>query len=286
MGRLTAWFLLFASLAALSCNDDGFDYVKFAVIGDYGRGGDGEAAVAGLVRSKRPDFIVTAGDNNYPTGSADTIDENIGQFFHDYIYPYRGSYGPGAEYNRFFPVPGNHDLMDESGRAYFDYFTLPNNERYYDFVEGPVHFFAVNSDPSEPDGTTVGSVQEQWLQAKTSSSTAPWKIVYFHHAPYSSADVHGSNLYMQLWDFSAMGVAAVFSGHDHTYERIHVGPVEYFVVGAGDDHLYGFTTPVAGSQVRYNETQGAMFVRAEDDRIEFRFYAVGGELIDEYVIVK
>lgn len=284
MIRFVSSSIFLIILTVLSCIDDGRDYIQFAVIADYGRGGEAETAVAELVRSKDSDFIITAGDNNYPTGSADTIDDNIGRFFHGYIYPYRGSHGAGSEYNRFFPTLGNHDFIEDAGKPYFDYFTLPNNERYYDFVEGPVHFFALNSDQGEADGTTVGSVQEQWLQARILSSTSPWKIVFFHHAPYSSA-LHGSSAWMQ-WNFGAMGISAVFSGHDHDYERIHVAPVEYFVVGACDDYLYDFGTPVAGSQVRYNETPGVMFVRAEVDLIEFRFYAAGGDLIDEYVISK
>src|SRR5262245_65541757 len=60
----------------------------FAVIGDYGGGGSNEQAVANLVHSWNPDFIATTGDNNYPSGDASTIDANIGQYYHDYIYPY------------------------------------------------------------------------------------------------------------------------------------------------------------------------------------------------------
>jgi hypothetical protein len=284
LGRIARCLTLVLALLT-ACNDDGRDYIRFAVIADYGRGSEGEASVAELVRSKDPDFIITAGDNNYTTGSAETIDENIGKFFHDYIYPYRGYYGPGSEYNRFYPSPGNHDLMENNGQAYYDYFTLPNNERYYDFVEGPVHFFAMNSDPNEVDGTTVGSAQEQWLRQRIATSTSSWRIVYFHHSPYSSAAVHGSNVWMQ-WDFGAMGVAAVFSGHDHVYERIHVGTVVYVIAGICDDFLYEFALPVAGSQVRYNEMQGAVMVRADDRSLVISCHNVGGELVDEHVIAK
>ena len=55
------------------------------------------------------DAIVTVGDNNYPDGAAATIDANIGQYYHAYIAPYQGTYGAGAEMNRFFPALGNHD---------------------------------------------------------------------------------------------------------------------------------------------------------------------------------
>src|ERR1043165_2715467 len=63
--------------------------VIIGVIGDYGSGTTNELAVANLVKSWNPDFIMTVGDNNYPYGEASTIDQNVGQFFHDYIFPYR-----------------------------------------------------------------------------------------------------------------------------------------------------------------------------------------------------
>jgi TPP-dependent pyruvate/acetoin dehydrogenase alpha subunit len=52
--------------------------VRFAVIGDYGTGSKAEAEVASMVAGWKPDFIITAGDNNYPLGAASTIDVHIG----------------------------------------------------------------------------------------------------------------------------------------------------------------------------------------------------------------
>src|SRR6266446_10588552 len=125
--------------------------VHFAVIGDYGLAGPNEQAVANLVKSWNPDFIITTGDNNYPNGEASTIDTNIGQFFHEFIYPYVGTYGAGATSNRFFPCIGNHEWpFGVSYLApYLAYFALPNNERYYSFRAGPAEFFATVSDQQE-----------------------------------------------------------------------------------------------------------------------------------------
>src|SRR4051794_30681292 len=78
--------------------------VRLAVIGDFGLAGPDEAAVASLVKSWSPDLILTIGDNNYPDGAASTIDDNIGQYYHAYIFPYQGAYGPGASVNKFFPA--------------------------------------------------------------------------------------------------------------------------------------------------------------------------------------
>jgi hypothetical protein len=82
---------------------------RFVVIGDYGLSGPEEARVAARVASLKPDFVVTTGDNNYPLGGADTIDENVGRYFSAFIAPYHGKFGPGAQENRFFPCLGNHD---------------------------------------------------------------------------------------------------------------------------------------------------------------------------------
>src|SRR5262245_10651043 len=167
--------------------------IRFGVIGDYGQASTPEADVANQVKSWNPDFIITVGDNNYNTGSATTIDANIGQYYHDFIGNYTGSYGAGSPSNRFFPSLGNHDWQTRSGTPalptpYLNYFTLPGNERYYTFSQGPVQFFAIDSgddsgsgsDGFEPDGFTSSSVQAMWLQNELAASTAVWKLVYFH----------------------------------------------------------------------------------------------------------
>lgn len=258
--------------------------VRFAVIGDYGLSGPVEAEVAELVHSWEPDIILTVGDNNYPSGSAETIDENIGQYYHDYIFPYMGSYGPGAEENRFFPTLGNHDFYSEEGQPYLDYFNLPGNERYYDFTWGEVHFFALNSGDIEPDGVGSRGVQAAWLEERMSASTSAWQVVYFHYAPYSSAE-HGSIDWMQ-WPFARWGADAVLSGHDHAYERLFVDGIPYFVDGSGGGGLYGFGDPLPESQFRYNTDNGAMLVTASETEMLFEFYNRTGELIDSYRLTK
>ncbi len=253
--------------------------VRFAVIGDYGQAGPAAEAVARLVRGWNPDFIVTTGDNNYPRGEARTIDANIGQYYHTFIAPYRGRYGPGADRNRFFPVLGNHDWAAAGARPYLDYFELPGNERYYDVRWGPVHLFLLDSDPHEPDGITANSRQARWLQARLQASDAPWRLVVMHHPPYSSG-LHGSTPALQ-WPFAAWGVTAVLAGHDHVYERIERDGVLYFVNGLGGHPArYPFRAPVPGSRVRYRDRHGAMRVEANACRITFEFIAVDGRRID------
>jgi hypothetical protein len=254
--------------------------IAFAVIGDFGFDGIDEARVAALVKSWKPDFILTVGDNNYVDGAASTMEANIGKYYAEFIYPYTGAYTRTATINRFFPTLGNHDWHTPGATPYLNYFTLPNNERYYDFVRGPVHFFALDSDPSEPDGIQVDSRQAMWLKNQLAASTSCWNVVYFHHAPYSSG-LHGSNPTMQ-WQFQQWGADAVLAGHDHTYERILHDGIPYFVNGLGGFNRYAFDAPVSGSAVRYNSNYGALNVGATETMLTFQFINVDGVVIDTF----
>lgn len=258
----------------------------FAMIGDYGSNSSNEAAVANLVKSWHPEFIITPGDNNTPYGAWSTIDANIGKYYHAYIKPYIGSYGSGADVNRFFPGLGNHDLLTSSGAPYFNYFTLPGNERYYDFIKGDVHFFVINSNPSERDGTSSTSVQGIWLKNKLAASRSKWDIVYFHHSPYASDKVHGSQTWMR-WPFKAWGADVVMSSNSHIYERVIRDNFPYFVNGLGGQSIYALTSvPVSGSQIRYNSTYGAIQVKVTSTSLTFRFYNINYNLKDTYTLYK
>lgn len=256
----------------------------FAIIGDYGLSGPDEEAVANLVKSWKPGFILTVGDNNYPDGANSTIDINIGKYYHHYIDPYNGIYGNSADTNRFFPSLGNHDWYTANAGPYFQYFTLPGNERYYDFIKEDIHFFVINS-YLDPDGTSSASIQANWLKGKLETSSSKWKIVYFHHSPYTS-DVSGNQTWMQ-WPFKTWGADIVISGHSHVYERVLNDNFPYIVNGTGGRSLSTFnSTIISGSQVRYNSNYGAVQVKITTDTLWFRFYSIRNELIDIYPLVK
>lgn len=268
--------------------------ILFAVIGDFGfsanpdhdsRGRPPVEAVADLVKSWDPDFIITVGDNNYPVGAANKMDQNIGNYFRAYI-----TSDPNT--NRFFPSLGNHDWglkCRNSGGAdpYLAYFTLPGNERYYTITKGPVQLFALDSDcnepDSQPDGSEAGSIQRTWLLRELRASHAKWKLVYFHHPSFSSGVDHGSSPWMQ-WPFQDWGATAVVTGHDHDYERIVKKGFPYFVNGLGGRNRKGFRRCVFGSRVRYNRDYGAMRVTATLENIKFDFVSRGNRVIDTYTI--
>jgi tartrate-resistant acid phosphatase type 5 len=252
--------------------------VRIAAIGDYGRAGPAEQQVAELIDSFRPDYVVTTGDNNYPLGEASTIDQNIGQYFSEFIHPYKGNYASSATENRFFPTLGNHDWYSENAAAYLAYFTLPGNERYYDVAWGDVHFFAVDSDPNEPDGVTATSTQANWLRQALAASTQAFNIVAMHHPPFSSGP-HGNTEVMQ-WPYAEWGADLVLAGHDHGYERLEVDGLTYVVSGLGGASIYSYGTGVPGSIVRYNEQYGATLLEVDADELRISFFNVDGQLVD------
>jgi hypothetical protein len=257
--------------------------LRFAVLGDFGTTRPESFEVAALVRGLAPRFLLTLGDNNYPDGEASTIDRNIGQHYHQFIHPYLGTYGPGASENRFFPTLGNHDWNTPGAQPYLDYFELPGNERYYDFVRGPLHFFALDSDPHEPDGHEPDSVQAEWLRTRLAASSAPFKVVYQHHAPFSSSATHGSTGPSQ-WPFAEWGATIVLAGHDHLYERLSVSGLTYVVNGLGGRNAYTFAAPLGATQVRFVGEHGALFVDAEEDFARFRFLTSTDVVQDDFVL--
>jgi hypothetical protein len=252
--------------------------VRFAAFGDYGPG-TGTTAVAQLVDNQAPSFIISLGDQCY--GSRPPIATQVGN-----------PYGRWVAEQRFWPALGNHEFADACGggsaaSGYRSYFTLPNNERYYDVVKGPVHFFALNS-ASEPDGKSATSIQARWLKNKLAASTSPWQVVFFHHPPYAS----NNQVAVMRWPFEAWGADAVLSGHAHHYERIHKDSdadgvtLPYFISGLGGASRGSFSTMAPGSMKRYNAAYGALFVTATATRLDFEFRNVSGAMIDSYSIIK
>jgi tartrate-resistant acid phosphatase type 5 len=259
----------------------GAERYRFAVLGDFGNGSDDSFAVAELVARLEPDFIITVGDNNYPDGELETVDFNVGQLYHPWIGSYKGKYGEGSKENRFWPCPGNHDWDSDAGLdPYIEYFTLPGNERYYDFRYEDFHFFCVDSDTREPDGTTADSPQGEWLKEAMTSSNAPVKIVYMHHPPYSSGS-HGNNEWMH-WPYLSWGATMLFSGHDHIYERqVHDG-VPFIVTGIGGYRTYSVRDPSAHSQLAVSDNHGTTLVRVFDGSMIVETWTTEDVLLDRF----
>ena len=261
------------------------DSVTYAIIGDYGQDSPKEEEVAQMVKGWNPAFIVTVGDNNYPLGSAGTIIDNVGKHYGDFIYnpdapADRICNGKAAQEqkNRFFPAPGNHDNYSVPAlKPYLDYFTLPGDERNYDFVWGPIHFFSLNTGKTGNVDTSV----KDWLKNGLQQATEPFKIVFFHHPPYSPWP-HGSASDMQL-PYANWGADAILAGHEHFYTRINEianNKPTYIIIGnSGNENLYNCSAnPLDPNRFTISQCDnshfGAIKVVATKTKMTFLYFTV------------
>lgn len=286
---------------------------KFAVIGCYGDNSSSEGMVADLINSWADvEFIVTAGDNYYDGEDADydsswnSIDTDVGQYYHQWIGNYLGDYGSGSEVNKFFPAMGNHEWYHiDSCKVYTDYFTLPGsgfsntsgNERYYDFVWDNIHFFMLSNygvdveeysswprhgNYGEPDGVSSSSVQANWFFNQLDNCVANhlhWRVVIGHYPPYKGDKDDPT----ARWDYKAHGAHVVISAHDHFYQVLEVDDFPYIINGAGGGTLRN--TANTENDVFYAKTYGAMLVEALTNDMVIKFYrATDGQLLHTYNI--
>lgn len=296
--------LVFGSLIAQTAQAQS---VRFAVVGDFGNGSQGEADVARLIDSKNVSFVATVGDNVYGAAANGTplqaIDDKIGKYYHKYMHPYNGRYGSGSAdgRNNFFPLLGNHDyghggeldipLLDcveggglnscsQNKGAWYDFFNLPGNERYYSVRRGSVEIFAYSDYYRDPDWAydedQNGVVQ--WLKNALATSTATWKVVLLHFPPYASRLDGGYDI--RRHDFKGWGADSVIAGHVHNYERLNVDGMLYFVNGAGGVSVSPGRPLSPYSVKQVSDDLGAMIITADDSSIKYDYFTRDGRLRD------
>jgi hypothetical protein len=249
-----------------------------ANVGDYGYDNSKEYDVSQMIKKWSPDYVTTVGDNNQLDGGGwSHYDRVVGKYYQRFIGSYKGSYGSGAgSTNKFFPAMGNHDWDDGLATVHKDYYTLPNNERYYDVRKGSIHFFIVSSDPREPDGRSSSSKQAQWIKSKMLASSAPFKVVIMHHPPYSSSSSYSSTM---RWPLRDWGADLVLSGHQHSYERLSANGIPYVVNGAGGTTV-SFGSTDAHSVVRNSSDVGALLISANEYAMTVQYQHRSGKVID------
>lgn len=252
--------------------------VRFVALGDAGTGGKDQQEVAdrlAIFHTERPfDTVILLGDNIYPNGRASDLPKKFER--------------PYAELLRrdvlFYAALGNHDVR-EGRQAQINYKLFNMGGRsYYSFSKGDnlVEFFVL-------DSTNLDDGQLGWLEGALNKSTARWKIAYLHHPLYSSGKRHGSSKALRLHLeplFVRYGVAAVFSGHDHFYERtLPQQGVQYFVSGAGGKVRRGNINRRSPFFAAGNDDTNS-FIYAEANENQLIFWAIDalGTIVDSGTI--
>ena len=248
------------------------DSLKFAVIGDFGTGNQRSYEVAAQMAALRARFpfemVITTGDNII--GDQDDPSDLAEKFER----PFRPLLDAGV---RFYAALGNHD---KPANRWYPPFNM-HGQRYYTFAKKNVRFFVL--DTNRLDGSQLA-----WFEQALRSSTDDWKICAFHHPLYSDGLTHGPSLELRVMLEPILvrhGVDAVFSGHDHIYERLMPQKgIHYFVAGAGGQHERGIL-PGAATAASFDEDRSFMAVEVSGNQLYFQAVSRAGASVDAGIIV-
>jgi 3',5'-cyclic AMP phosphodiesterase CpdA len=82
-------------------------------------------------------------------------------------------------------VPGEHDVLDEDGKAFFERFTKGASSGYYSFDQQGVHFVGLNNVQNLKAGGlgNLGHEQLEWLEKDLRGRPSSQPIVVFAHIP-------------------------------------------------------------------------------------------------------
>jgi hypothetical protein len=250
------------------------DSVRFLVIGDTGTGTEQQHELARVMLRYRQafpfEFVLMLGDNMY--GS-----EKTG----DFKKKFEDVYKPLLDQKiKFYAALGNHD---ESNQRFYEFFNMKGQE-YYRFGKGNASFYSLNSN-------YMDKKQIDWLNDKLAADTSEWKIAYFHHPPYSSGAAHGSDKKLrEIVEpiFLKHGVAVVFAGHEHFYERIKPQKgIYYFISGSGGKLRKGdVKTGSPLTDKAFDRDMSFMLIEIAKDQMYFQVVSRTGATVDSGVIAR
>jgi 3',5'-cyclic AMP phosphodiesterase CpdA len=257
--------------------------IRFAVLGDSGRGDTPQHEVAAQMaawRGRFPfDFVLMLGDNIYDSHTP-----------RDYQRKFEEPYGPLLEAGvAFHAAIGNHD---DPGQIYYAKFNM-GGRRYHTFrrsegllgrVTGAgVRFFAL-------DSRSLDVEQLQWLRTQLADSGSAWKICYFHHPLYTSGRYRAGARALRLVVEPILvngDVDVVLAGHEHFYERIHPQRgITYFVSGAAGSLRRGDIRPSGLTARGFDDDYSFMLMEITGDELYFQTISRTGVTVDAGVMTR
>lgn len=251
--------------------------IKFAVIGDSGRGSTEQHEIAAQMAAFRQRFdyrfVLMAGDNIYE-GPATPEDYRL-----KFEEPYKALLDADV---KFFAALGNHD---DPRQVNYKPFNM-DGHRHYTFtppvdlitrLDTRVRFFAL-------DSTYLDGEQMRWLNKELDASDAEWKIALLHHPLYTSGRyglaARGIRFALES-AFLSGGVDVVFSGHEHIYARSELQKgILYFVSGGAGSLRAGDAKPTPQIARSFDTDYHFMLVEVTDEGFFFQAIDRKGNTVD------
>jgi len=258
-------------LAALEKIEDKF---VFVVLGDSRTGDDVYRRIAAMAMERKPRFVVHTGDMLEKPGRT-KMWANFWRMSRRITVPY-------------FLARGNHDaktktLFSDTEKTYKEQVDHPGNELYYSFIAGNSLFVVLDSF-EEGSGKRISGEQYAWLEKVLADSEKRHTFVFLHHPLYTEPGKGGHagdclDKYPEDRDrlqalFVKHRVTAVFSGHEHLYQRMTVDDVTHIITGGGGAPLY------------VGEKDGGfhhfVVVTVEGDTVSAEVVDIGGRVRDRF----
>ncbi|KAL6596026.1 hypothetical protein ACP70R_047390 [Stipagrostis hirtigluma subsp. patula] len=309
--------LAFLAVAALRCapaaaelprlehpaKNDGS--LSLLVVGDWGRRGThNQSRVAdqmGRVGEKlNIDFVISTGDNFYDNGLKGVHDRAFEESFTD-IYTAQSLQKP------WYLVLGNHDYRGDVLAQLSPVLRKIDNRficmRSFIVNAEIVDFFFVDTSPFQlkywthpgkdhydwrgvaPRGKYIANLLKD-LDKAMKQSTARWKIVVGHHTMRSVSE-HGDTkelLKLLLPVLKDNSVDFYINGHDHCLEHISSrdSPIQYFTSGGGSKAWRGVFHKNKDKVRFFYDGQGFMSLQLNQDKAQFIFYDVSGNILYQW----
>jgi 3',5'-cyclic AMP phosphodiesterase CpdA len=223
---------------------------RFVVVGDTRSHHDKHKAIVDRMIAEEPLFVVNTGDL-----VSDGLNiEHWMEFFRINHTLMRSV--------PYFPVLGNHE---NDSSFYFDFFSLPQNERYYMFSVGPALFLFIDVEGYDYDtpvymddaakqawwthqNLAYMKRQKAWVENMLTLHESAGYLFVFLHEPLISVKrtrVEGAKRQRAFWDgiFEKHRVSVVFAGHDHHYHRAVIDGTHHITTAGGGAGLYDPDTP-------------------------------------------
>ena len=266
------------SLAALFC---GFLFAfiaySFALAADIAVYGDSQidetaqARVVGVIFKFKPSVVFRVGDivNN---GN----DPEEWKTFNRIAAPLLAA----CEY---YPALGNHEM---NSPLYFKNFPRIHNQHWYSINRDGIHFIVLDSNSD----LKKGSKQYRWLESDLQGVSADikFKIAIFHH-PIFSVGPHAENgkglKQILLPLFEEYGVRAVFSGHNHNYQRFRYHGIDFIVTGGGGAYLADRNKDSPYLK-KFVKAYHFCLISAKENSLKVKVIDVNSNVIDDFIILK
>ena len=202
----------------------------------------------------------------------------------------------------YYPVLGNHE---KNAPYYFDFFDLPNNERYYYFNVGDVLFVILDSEGEyvvEPNYISEENsdqfwhdtyeqyfiMQKKWLEHVLELHKEAGYIFVFQHTPLYSVKesrITDAEQRRKFWGdiYERHNVQVFMNGDDHHYHHAMKNGVHYITTAGGGAGLYDIDIPQPET-VKYKKIEHFVHININENDAVLNVIDIDGNQIDKIIV--